>query len=459
MNSTQVGDFGVGGDVGFRLGARGEGIEVVVAAGEHEGWFDALLEEHHYLKACRSIGDHLRQVVVVRGQPAALLVWGPAGYALKDRDAWIGWCPTMRLERLKLVVQNRRFLVLGRKGAAPNLASQAMGAALRALCRHWHERFGYQPLLAETFTDPEAYEGTCYKASNWQAVGMTAGFSRHRSELYVPNERPKKLWLYELADNARALLCAPQLPESCRAGLLPSPSGALPLRQPQMLSLFEVFRHAPDPRSRRVHYRIGAVLTLVAMALLAGRRDISQLARFATKLTQHQREMLGLPLKPGTRFRQVPGYSVFYEVLTRLDADRFAALLSGWLQERSGELPTSLALDGKMLRDHIGMLSLVDHDHGAPQAFVLYEQKEGTERCEQTAAQTLLESLPSLDNKIVTTDALHCQRTTARIIAEKGGDYCLQVKGNQPAVLAHAQRLEAAADPLFARTPARDTDG
>jgi len=54
-----------------------------------------------------------------------------------------------------------------------------LGAALRALPQQWQERFGYRPLLAESFTDPEAYAGTCYKATNWAAVGRSAGYSRH----------------------------------------------------------------------------------------------------------------------------------------------------------------------------------------------------------------------------------------------------------------------------------------
>ena len=55
----------------------------------------------------------------------------------------------------------------------------------------------------------------------------------------------------------------------------------------------------------------------------------------------------------------------------------------------------------------------------------VYDQKEGTPRCEQTAAAALLERLPALDGKIITADALHCQRPTARVIVEKGGDYLL----------------------------------
>src|SRR5580704_1329771 len=172
-------------------------IAVRVPLAEEVEWFDGLLASQHYLGAGQPVGDYLRQVVERDGKAVALLVWGPACYALKDRDLWISWSATQRLERLKLIVQNRRFLVVAAKGESPNLASQAMGAALRALPELWQEHFGYRPLLAESFTDPEAYAGTCYKASNWEAVGHSAGYRRHRADFYVFNDRPKRLWLRE----------------------------------------------------------------------------------------------------------------------------------------------------------------------------------------------------------------------------------------------------------------------
>jgi len=414
---------------------------------------------HHYLGAGQPVGDYLRQVVELNGRVVALLVWGPACYALKDRDRWISWSAPQRLERLKLIVQNRRFLVLAQKGQSPNLASQAMGAALRALPGQWRERFAYRPLLAESFTDPEAHAGTCYKASNWEAVGLSAGYRRHRADFYVANDRPKKLWLYPLVRDARQLLRATQLPEDCRAGLVAAPSGTLPVNAGQLGSLLDVFRQAPDPRDSNARYRIGPVLTLIAMALLAGRREIAEIARFATTLTQPQRRRLALPIKKGTRaFHEVPGYGVFYQVLTRMDPEAFATRLNEWLKGRAGTLPQALALDGKMIRDHIGLLTLAQHEDGAPQAVAVYDQKEGTQRCEQTAAAALLQKLPALDGKIITADPLHCQRSHARTIVEKGGDYLLQIKGNQPNLLQQAQGLDALQDTPFlpTRNPAGD---
>jgi len=440
--------------------AGGSGLRVRMAGSKEKQWFDDQLGQHHYLGAGRPVGDYLRQVVELEGEPVALLVWGPACYALKDRDLWIGWSATQRVERLKLIVQNRRFLLLRAKGQSPNLASQVLAAALRSLPAQWQECFGYRPLLAESFTDPEAYEGTCYKASNWEPVGWSAGYSRHRADFYVANERPKKLWLRPLADQGRQQLRAVELPADCRGGVIAAPSGQLPLSPPQVDSLEEVLRRAPDPRDSNTQYRTGPVLTIIALALLAGRREIAEIARFATTLTHPQRRRLGLPLKKGTRrFYKVPGYSVFYQLLTRMDPEAFATLLSGWLASRAGSLPQALALDGKMIRDHIGLLTLAQHEDGAPQAIAVYDQKEGTERCEQTAAAALLESLPALDGKLITADPLHCQRKLGRTVVEKGGDYLFQIKGNQPHLLQQAQGLDALPAPPFLPTPKPDTGG
>ncbi|HVU70558.1 MAG TPA: ISAs1 family transposase [Ktedonobacteraceae bacterium] len=435
-------------------------MTVRVPSEEESGWFDELLAQKHYLGAGRPVGDYLRQVVERDGQAVALLVWGPACYALKDRDQWIGWSPAQRIERLKLLVQNRRFLVLADKGQSPNLASQAMGAALRQLPEQWRQRFGYRPLLAESFTDPEAYAGTCYKASNWEAVGMSAGFSRHRADFYIANERPKRLWLRPLSAQARQELCAPEVPEACRAGLVAPPSGTLPVNTQQLDSLREAFRRGPDPRGANTSYRSDAVLTLIAMALLAGRRDIAEIARFATTLSQGQRRRLGLPRKKGTRaFYQVPSYSVFYQVLTRMDPEAFAHTLNQWLQSKAGTLPKALALDGKMIRDHIGLLTLAQHEDGAPVAVAVYDQKEGTERCELSAAATLLEQLPALDGTLITADPLHCQRQHAATIVAKGGDYLLQLKANQPKLFQHAQALDRLPHTPFLPKPESATGG
>ena len=72
-----------------------------------------LLEQEHYLGDCPE-GRQLLQVVEYQGHWVALLDWGPACWKLADRETYIGWTHQQRAERLALIVQNRRFLVLGK---------------------------------------------------------------------------------------------------------------------------------------------------------------------------------------------------------------------------------------------------------------------------------------------------------------------------------------------------------
>jgi hypothetical protein len=167
-----------------------------------------------------------------------------------------------------------------------------------------------------------------------------------------------------------------------------------------------------------------------------------------------------LPLTKGTqRFYQVPGYGVFYPVLTRMDPAAFATWLTGWLQAHAGRLPAALALDGKMIRDHLGRLTLAQHEDGAPQAVAVYDQKENTPRCELTAAAALLAALPALDDQLITADPLHGQRAHARTLVEKGGNYLFRIKGNQPKLLTQAPQLDALQGPPFLSPPKAVTGG
>lgn len=442
-------------------GKSGTKLDVLIIRGKRdEVRFDKLLSAEHYLGAADRVGDFMRQVVVRDGEWVALLVWAPSCYAIKDRDQWIGWHATQRVERLKLIVQNRRFLLLKQKGEEPNLASAVLAASTRVLTAQWREHFGYEPVLAETFTDPDAYAGTCYKAAGWEAVGQSQGYGRHRADFYIKHDKPKRLWLKPLCPEARAILCAANLSHSQQPGQTAAPTGTLPLKTGQMRSFFEALQTVPDPRAGNTRFRIGSVLAVVSMALMCGQRDISQIQRFAWRLSQPQRGVLGFPMKKGSkRFREIPSYNVYYEVLRRLDLDQLAKVLNLWLAARAGELPGALALDGKMVRQLVGTINLVEHDTGVPVATAVITQKEGDgQRCELKAAQTLLTSASVVNGRIVTGDALHNQRETAQIIVEQGGEFLLQVKGNQPSLQDKTEKCIAAkGSPFFAKTK-KNTD-
>lgn len=437
---------------------RSHEVEVeVIRSRKDKKRFDELLGQKHYLGKAKSVGDFLRQVAIRDGEWVGLLVWGPACYSLRDRDEWIGWSPTLRAERQKLIVQNRRFLLLAKRGSHPNLASQVLGASVRVLPQQWETCFEYRPLLAETFVDIEQYEGTCYRAAGWEPVGVSKGFSRHRADFFVRHDRPKKLWMKRLVPDARELLCADHLSDAQQKGATCSAHGVMPFKQKQCRSLMETLQEVPDPRASNTQFRIGSVLAIVTMAILSGHREIAAIQRFGQRLKPQQRAKLSLPLKRGTRVRKVPGYKVYYDVLCRLDLDAFARILGQWLQQQNGDLPASLAMDGKMVRDTIGVLSMADHETGVPMAMTRISRKAGEgKRCEMKSAATVIKNCKHLDGKLITADALHCQKETAQDIGERGGDYLVQIKSNRKKLHQHAKKTMASASPLLPK-PTPDT--
>jgi hypothetical protein len=426
-------------------------VQIRVIGAKERKRFEELMGEYHYMGEGYSAGDTLRMVAERDGEWAGLLMWGSACYRLKPRDEFIGWTATQRASRQKLVVQNRRFALLADRGQQPNLASHILGAAVRELPGLWFDHFGYEPLLAETFTDIEAFEGTCYRASGWQPLGKTKGYSRDRADFYVANDRPKKLWVRELRGNAAGLMRAMELPQACRKGAESDADGVLPLQKKQIESLYEALCKVPDPRARNRTFHIGAILTIVAMAIFSGHQNLVQIVRFAKRLRNDQRKELGLPrFKPESSYRKVPSYKVFYNLLRKLDIDAFAQCLSRWLAEHSGTLPAALALDGKFIRNTVGVVCLVDHETGVPRAMAKASKKEGEGKdCEIKAAQRMIENQSDLSNTITTADALHAQRRMAGSIVERGGDFILQAKDNQKTVHNLAKKLTKDISPLL----------
>jgi hypothetical protein len=414
------------------------------------------LDDEHYLGAGRAVGRTLVQVVHHRGRWAALLVWGSAAVKLLDRDEWVGWTHSQRAERLGLLVQNRRFLVLA-EARMPNLASRSLALAVRHLPEHWESAWGYRPLLAETFTDIEAFEGTCYKAAGWQACGLTKGFGRHRADFYREHQRPKKLWLKALSRNTRAILCATDLPAAYRPGMeTGSAERTLPLKRKELDSLREALREVPDPRSSNRCWPISSLLSLVCVALMAGRRNLAEIHRFGQFLTQQQRAWLGfLPKRNGMVGRRAPSYQALYNLLRQLDPEILATVLNQWLERSLGNLPRALALDGKYVRDLVLTLGLSEHGSGAPVAMLVASREPKSEEAktegEITAAKRLYQSA-ALGGITVTGDALHCERESMQRVVEGGGDFLFQLKGNQPRALERAEVL-AGEPPLFAAAP------
>ena len=156
----------------------GKSLVIRVMQKKEQKQFNKLAGKFHYMGEGHSGGDTMRLIVEADGEWVALLLWGSAAYRLKDRDIFIGWSAPQQAQRQKLIVQNRRFVLLSKPGTHPNLASRILGKMIKELPALWHKKFGYEPLMAETFSDIETQAGTCYKASGWIGLGKTKGYSK-----------------------------------------------------------------------------------------------------------------------------------------------------------------------------------------------------------------------------------------------------------------------------------------
>lgn len=164
-----------------------------------------LLDRYHYLGYQPLPGAQIRYVVHAADRMVAILGFGAAAWKTRPRDDFIGWTHPQRQDRLHLLVNNARFL-LPPWVRCPNLASRILGLATRRLPGDWLARFGYRPVLLETFVQWPRFRGTCYHAANWTFLGLTRG--RGKLDVHKKARLPKKaVWVLPLRCDFRRLLC------------------------------------------------------------------------------------------------------------------------------------------------------------------------------------------------------------------------------------------------------------
>jgi hypothetical protein len=206
-------------------------------------WND-LLDRHHYINSHRLFGAQMRYLVYGGKRPLyptmrpgdsnkaprrssrqrlsrnwkkldpdtprcnhllAILGFGASAWRMSSRDEYIGWTDEQRAVNLNLVVGNVRFLILPWIESR-NLASRILGGITRQLPLDWEARYGFRPVLLETFVQLDRFRGTCYRAANWIQVGTTQGYSLYGKE-HKKSVPAKAIFVYPLHRNFRQVLC------------------------------------------------------------------------------------------------------------------------------------------------------------------------------------------------------------------------------------------------------------
>lgn len=336
-------------------------IHIQPVAACEESRYRELMQAHHYLGDLPKIGETLWYVALFRQQWVALLSFSVAALKCAVRDQWIGWDHRRQYDRLKLVANNSRFLILP-QWHRPNLGSRVLALCEQRIKRDWQERFDHPLLLMETFVDPQRYQGTVYKAANWLYLGQTKGFRRTRHGYSNLTQSPKMVFVRPLQSNTQTLLSRPILgPPYCSGG------AKMMLTANQMRSLPDFFTDIPDPRraaGRR--HRLSTVLALAAGATLCGMRGYRAISDWAKSLGPKARERFACRKVQGAYL--VPSEYIIRDILIRVDPDHLDRALQRWNEAYAG-VDESLAIDGKTMCnaiDELGskthIMSVIGHD-------------------------------------------------------------------------------------------------
>ncbi len=218
-------------------------------------------------------------------------------------------------------------------------------------------------------------------------------------------------------------------------------------------SLAAAFGHVPDPRrTASVAYTLPAILTLAVAAILANHLSILAITEWGARQSPDVLRTLGFPEG------RTPCQSTVQRLFRKLDGHALSTALSRHFAPTAIPVPGhgeetvhGVAVDGKAQRGRlpfqvggcpIHALSAFCHERGVVLAHEPIDPGQGTEKSEAelTVAPALLARI-AWPGRVLTGDALFCQRHLCQQVLDAGGDYLLLVKENQPTLYADIHLL------------------
>lgn len=419
----------------------GDEVSVRLITNEEQAGWIQLMQAHHYLGFRQLVGNSLYYVALLNGQWVAALSWSWAALKCGHRDRWIGWNESFKKKRLRYVVNNSRFLIFPWV-RIPNLASQILSRNLKRLSGDWETVYGHPVVLAETFVDPARFRGTCYRAAGWIPLGETSGYGKKKNA-YVYHGQKKTILVKPIHPQAVQALCTdlfhPALCSSQKQG------ARMDINQLPMQGeggLIDFLKKIPDPRKPQgIRHSAVALLALSICGALSGMVTYEGISDWAKSLPPEALSGFGF------RWGRPPSEPTIRRFLQQIDPVLMDDYLTRWIlkQVQVGTI-TSIALDGKTLRgsydgeaNPLQLLSAIVHKQGV----VVAQKSVDSKTNEITMVKPLLKSLP-LEGTVVTLDALHTQKKTARFLVEKKkADYVMTVKENQPTLKKRIESLNS----------------
>lgn len=188
-------------------------------------------------------------------------------------------------------------------------------------------------------------------------------------------------------------------------------------------------------------------MAIALCAMLSGCSSFTTMGEWAKRCSQSLLKRLGCDFHEAKQCYVAPSEPTIRRILQSQDVKVLEQILNDWITTISLEQTDeeAIAVDGKVLKGarddnnhQTNLLSAVLHHQGTTIAQEEVESKSN----EIPQGSTLLDPL-DITNKVITLDALHTQRKTAKyLVEEKQASYLFTVKGNQPTLKNDIELLE-----------------
>ena len=195
--------------------------------------------------------------------------------------------------------------------------------------------------------------------------------------------------------------------------------------------LIEHFRDMPDPRiDRRKLHDLLDIIAVSVCAVICGAKTFEEIELFGNERILWLKQFL--ELKNG-----VPSHDTFGRVFSLLNPKDFQERFIAWVEEiRLTRKSEVIAIDGKTARRSFDGRAGRNAIHvvsawATENRLVLGQVKVDDKSNEITAIPELLNML-MVKGRVVTIDAMGCQKAIAENIVTNSADYVLAVKDNQP---------------------------
>ena len=221
-----------------------------------------------------------------------------------------------------------------------------------------------------------------------------------------------------------------------------------PLTEVSFQDLLARFAAVHDPRRPRgIRHAVQVILAIAAVAVICGARSFAAIGEWAYDAPQWVLEVVGARWHRLRGRFVAPHEATLRRTIQAFDAELLDAVICGWIAQQAGSKPagprSAIAVDGKVVRgawrpdgSQVNLLSAISHDTA-----VVLAQREIAAKTNEIPELSILLADLDLTGTVVSADALHTQRETARhLVADRGAHCVLTVKGNQPRLLAACQK-------------------